>query len=173
MINNIFESRLVLTAVDGRLEVQGPKLLLDELRPIIRQWKHELLTIVTGKSVRHVGQCRSCGDNLIGLPVNHDGYLNRVCGACGRWAICLPPRWSPDDLAEHIGERAAIMKYDGGLTCDDAGREAVESVRAEFEKQKSIFDDADRIVYDSKGGRQSGKTDDRVTQLSKELNNHE
>ena len=77
------------------------------------------------------------------------------------------PDWIDSDLLELFEERAAIMEHDGGLGRNDADREALEAVRAEFEKQKSIFDVADRIVYDSKGGRQSGKTDDRDNQLKR------
>ena len=149
----------------GKLVIDGPDDVVDELIPMVKRWKPELIKVLTGGTVADVGQCDHCSADLIGLPVSFDGYVNRVCGACGAWAICLPPNWTPDDLGEYIDERAAILEHKGGLLRDDADREAIESVRAEFEKQKSIFDDADRIVYDSKGGRQSGKTDDRVTQL--------
>ena len=47
MINRILESDLVLNVVDGRLSVKGPKSLVTELAPIIRQCKSELMTILS------------------------------------------------------------------------------------------------------------------------------
>ncbi len=150
----------------GKLILDGPDDAVDELLPLVKQWKPELIQLLSGETVANVGQCEQCDADLIGLLVS-GGYVNRVCGACGRWAICLPPDWTPEDVAEHIAERAAIMEHDGGLRRDDADREAIEAVRAQFEEQKSIFGAADRIEYDSKGGRQSGKTDDRDNQLTR------
>jgi len=62
------------------------------------------------------------------------------------------------------------MQHDGGLSRENADKEGLEAVRHQIEEQKSIFESAERMY---KGGRQSGRTDDRVTQLTKELNNNE
>ena len=156
-----------LIANTGKITLDGPGDTVDELMPLVQKWKQELIQLLDGDPIANVGQCDHCSADLIGLPVSFDGFVNRVCGACGRWATCLPPNWSPDDLAEYIDERAAIMEHSAGLSRDDADCKASEAVRTELEKQKSIFDVADRIVYDSKGGRQSGKTDDRDNQLKR------
>lgn len=144
-IQSIAAAENVLLAIDaGKLVLDGPDGAVDELIPMVRRWKPELLMLLSGESITDVGQCDHCNADLIGLPVSHDGFVNRVCGACGEWAICLPPDWTLDDLAEHITERSAIMEHDGQLSRDDADRKAFEVVRAQLEEQKSIFDDADR-----------------------------
>ena len=166
MISDILKSELSFSVdSDGGLSVKGPKSVMKELLPTIRRLKPELMQIVAGDSIADVGQCDHCNAGLIGLPVSFDGYVNRVCGACGRWAICLPPWWTVADLDEHITERAAIMEYGGKLSRDDADRESIQAVRVQLKEQKSIFESAERIEY--KGGRQSGRTDDRDNQLTR------
>lgn len=167
-IQTIAEANHVSLLVEsGKMVLDGPNDAVNELIPLVKKWKPELIQMLAGETIGDVGHCDHCNADIIGLPVSFDGFVNRVCGACGRWATCLPPNWSSDDLAEYIDERAAIMEHSGGLPRDEADRKAIEAVRNELEKQKSIFDAADRIVYDSKGGRQSGKTDDRDNQLKR------
>lgn len=165
-IQSIAESHgvsMVLNA--GKIAIDGPNDAVDDLIPLVKQWKPELIKLLSDETIGNVGHCDHCGADLIGLPVSFDGYVNRVCGDCGRWAVCLPPEWTPDDLAEHIAERSAIMEHDGLLSREDADREAVKAVRAQLEEQKSIFDAAERIEY--KDGRQPGMADDRDNQLTR------
>jgi len=146
---------------DGAIFLDGPVDAVDELAPLVKQYKPELIKVLNGETIADVGHCDRCNADLIGLPVDFDGYVNRVCGACGRWAVCMPPDWTPDDVTECIAERSAIMQHDGQLSKEDADTEAREAITAQFEEQKSIFESAERIEY--KSGRRSGRTDDRVT----------
>ena len=91
MINRITESDLILSVKDGRLKVKGSESQVAELLPTIKQWKPELLKIAIGQTVNDVGGCDRCGADLLGL-ITFDGYVNRVCPACGCWKICFPPR---------------------------------------------------------------------------------
>lgn len=125
----------------GNLSFRGDQSLVTKFMPKMRQWKPELIRYVRGDFIKDVGNCNFCDSPLIGLPVSFDGYVNRVCGDCGRWAVCLPPNWSPDDLRE----RTAITTHSEGQSRKDAGVEAAELVRAGLGKQMSIFDAADRI----------------------------
>ena len=161
MIAQILKSALVLSIVDGGLSVKGPKSQLVELLPIVKQWKPELAKIAAGETVSSVGSCDHCNTDLLGLLV-HGGYINRVCPTCGRFAICLPPGWTPEEVRELLNERQAIMEYSGGLSRAEADQEGLEAVRHQLEEQKTISKSADEVY---KGGRQSGRTDDQVTQL--------
>ena len=163
MIAQILESGLVLSIVNSRLSVKGPNSELAELVPILEQWKPELLKIAAGETIADVGDCEHCNAELLGLLV-HGDYTNRVCPECGRWTICLPPDWTPEDVQELVNERQAIMEYDGGLLRADAEREGEQAVRLQIEEQKTILESADEVY---KGGRQSGRTDDQVTQLNR------
>ena len=167
MIHSIINSGIELSISEsGDLSYKGDESLVSGFMQKMRQWKPELIRYLRGDFITNVGNCEFCDSPLIGLPVSFDGYVNRVCGDCGRWAICLRPDWSPDDLRQRTKKRDATKAGSGGLLCEDADLELAGVVRAKTEIQKSIFDDADRILYDSKDGRRSGKTDDRVTQLT-------
>ena len=130
-------NRVSITVESGKIVLDGPDDAINELIPLVKSWKPELIQLLGGDSITNVGQCEHCIADLIGLPVSFDGYVNRVCGACGHWAVCLPSDWSP----EHIRDGETMIVCPGG------------TYRGKFEQQKSIFDVADR--------RQSGKTDDR------------
>ena len=140
-IQNIAETNhLSMFMESGKIILDGPDNAVNELIPLVKKWKPELIQVLAGEAIGQVGQCDHCSADLIGLPVSFDGFVNRVCGACGQWATLLPPGWSHDDLTEHIGERAAIMEHHGKLSREDADREAVEVVRLQLEEQQSIFD---------------------------------
>ena len=47
MINRILESDLVLSVVDGKLRVLGPMNQLRDLEPVIRQFKAELMDMIS------------------------------------------------------------------------------------------------------------------------------
>lgn len=87
----ILNSGLRFSIADGRLSVKGPAALVQEFSAGIKQWKPELLKITAGETVDDVGVCDYCSADLIGLPVQFDGYVNRVCPSCGQWHRCLPP----------------------------------------------------------------------------------
>ena len=117
-------SNVSLVLDSGMIHLDGPDNAVDKLIPMVKKWKPELQKVLAGETMAGVGTCGHCNADLIGLPVALDGYINRVCGDCGRWATCLPPSWTPSDLVE---------------LCEDADREAVEAIRIQIEEQKSIF----------------------------------
>ena len=147
MINAILRSGIELSVGEtGKLAFKGRAETVKQWKPALRQWKLELLKVAVGETITNVGHCDHCGANLIGLPVSFDGYVNRVCGDCGRWAVCLPPEWTPDDLAEHIAERSAIMEHEGQLSREEADSEAVKAVRAQLDEQKALFESMEGIL---------------------------
>jgi len=135
---------LTIDCDGGDIFLEGAESAIQQVAPMVKRHKHELLQVLQGDIVTDVGVC-ACGSNLTGLP-SDGGFTDRLCLDCGTWATCLPPDWTPDDVSKHIAERSAIMEHDGGLPREMADSEAVLAVRSEFSEQKSIFDDADRIV---------------------------
>lgn len=91
MIDEILNSGIELSVTDaGKLRFKGDAETVNRWKPALRQWKLELIKILTGDTVGDVGQCDDCSAGLIGLPVS-GGYVNRVCPACGTWHRCIEP----------------------------------------------------------------------------------
>ena len=123
MIDAILSSGIELSVgSNGKLLFNGKAQTVTHLKHAMKQWKPELISILRGESVSDVGKCDQCGTDLIGLPVSHDGYTNRVCGACGTWHSCLPPQEPVDTQkpSKNAGKQslfiAAAVDYGYGLS---------------------------------------------------------
>ena len=134
-----------LTVELGRIVIDGPDDAVDALIPLVREWKPELVHVLSGDAVADVGQCANCKAGLLGLPTSLADFTNRVCPACGTWHPCLPPGQTHEDIDELIEERCGIMEHNGRMSREVANREGFESVRQHLEEQKSIFDATQRI----------------------------
>ena len=90
-IQTIAKASNVMIAGDARkITIDGPDSAVDELIPLVRRWKPELIQLLKGETISDVGSCDHCNADLIGL-VTFDGYTNRTCPACGKWFRCLEP----------------------------------------------------------------------------------
>ena len=117
---------ITLSTEADRIVIDGPADRVDELVPMIRHWKPELIRILQGRTVGSVGTC-DCGSSLLGLPTR-DGFVNRVCGDCGRWFRCRDPfhDWTDLELIELLNERISIIQQDGRIDPAEAENMAVQ-----------------------------------------------
>ena len=75
----------VIECDNGGIFIKGA---VNQVLPMVKRHKSELLRVLQGDIIDDVGRCEGCGDELIGFST-FDGYIYRTCPECGLWFTCV------------------------------------------------------------------------------------